>query len=333
MAQRAAVIGAGLAGVACARRLADAGWDVELIDEALGPGGRLATSTASTPIGEAVFDHGAQHLTVRTDEFAAKMKSWVAVGAAEAWSARLVSVDERGVSRPVNAIAWIGRPGMSAIAEAELQGLPVRGGAPVRAIRGERDLWRVVFPDEAERGFYHAVVVATPADRAAELLEPVAPYQATAARRVRAAPCWTGLFAFDRPIEAPYDGAKLAKGPLAWVARESSKPGRGGPETWVAHAAPGWSFEFASLKPEDAAPRLLEAFRRRLRTPEPVWKGAHFWRAAMVERAVGSPFGWDAAAKVGSCGDWYLGPRAELAWQSGDGLARAMIEDEDVTTS
>jgi predicted NAD/FAD-dependent oxidoreductase len=331
MAQRAAVIGAGLAGVACARRLADAGWDVELIDESTGHGGRLATWRASTPKGEIAFDHGAQHITVRTDEFAAKMKGWVAAGAAETWNARLVSVDERGASRPVNALAWIGRPGMSAIAEFELQGLPVRGGGRVTAIRGERDLWRAVFPDGTERGFYHAVVVATPADRAAELLGEVAPYQATAARRVRASPCWAGMFAFDRPIEAPYDGARLAKGPLAWIARESSKPGRNGVETWVAHAAPGWSFEFASLSPEDAAPRLVEAFRRRLKAPEPVWKGAHFWRQAFVERAVGSPFGWDTAAKIGSCGDWYLGPRAELAWQSGDGLARAMIED--ITTS
>jgi hypothetical protein len=331
MAQRAAVIGAGLAGVACARRLADAGWDVELIDESSSAGGRLSTLFASTPAGEIAFDHGAQHLTVRTDEFSAKMKSWVAAGAAETWNARIVSVDERGASRPVNAIAWVGRPGMSAIVEAELGGLPVRGGGRVEAIRGERDLWRVVFPGGAERGFYHAVVVAAPAEHAAELLEEVAPYQATAARRVRVAPCWAGMAVFDRPIESPFDGARLAKGPLAWIARESSKPGRGGVESWVAHAAQGWSFEFAKLKPEEAAPRIVEAFRRRLKAPEPIWAGAHFWRSAFVERAVGSPFGWDAASKIGSCGDWYLGPRAELAWQSGDGLARAILED--VTTS
>lgn len=141
------------------------------------------------------------------------------------------------------------------------------------------------------------------------------------------APCWTAMAAFLAPVDAALDGSQIARGPLSWIGRDSSKPGRNGTEVWVIHAAPGWSHEFAKLTPAEAAPKLVEAFRRRTRSSEPVWSDAHFWPHAFVERAVGSPFGWDSALKIGSCGDWYLGPRAELAWQSGDSLAKAIVED------
>jgi predicted NAD/FAD-dependent oxidoreductase len=185
----------------------------------------------------------------------------------------------------------------------------------------------MAFEDGAERGFYHAVVVAIPAEPAAALLEEHAPFQAAAARRVRTTPCWAAMAAFDAPIEAPYDGVSFLKGPLAWMGRDSSKPGRSKVETWVIHAAPGWSYEFEGLPPEEAAVKLVEAFRRRLRAPPAIWSGAYLWRHAAVERPVGSPFGWDETLKIGSCGDWYLGSRAELAWQSGGALAQAIVED------
>lgn len=327
MAQRAAVIGAGLSGAACARRLADAGWDVELFDEGEQPGGRLATRRTETPVGPVTIDYGAPYISVRTDEFAAKMRKWVAAGVAETWSARIVNVDERNITRPATAIAWTGRPGMSAIVESEIAGLTVRYGAKVATVRGEPDLWRIIFEDGAERSFYHAVVVAVPSEPAAAILNEAAPFQASAARRVRMAPCWAAMIAYFAPLEGHVDGAHITRGPLSWVGRDASKPSRNGAETWMVHAGPGWSSEFAKLSPEEAAPKLVEAFRRRVQAPEPAWCEARFWPSATVERAVGSPFGWDQALKIGSCGDWYLGGRAELAWQSGDSLARAIIED------
>ncbi len=321
------MIGAGLAGAACAHGLETAGWDVELFEAESHVGGRMATHHAQTPRGPVRVDHGAQYMTARSEAFCANMRRWVAAGAAETWDARIVTIDERGATRPMSALAWVGRPGMSGAVKRDLEGVTVRTGARVTAIRGEPDLWRVVFADGAERGFYHAVIVAIPAEPAGVLLDEHAPYQASAARRVRGSPCWAAMAAFDAPIPAPYDAASIVRGPLTWIARDSCKPGRGGVETWVIHAAPGWSYEFEALPSDEAAARLVEAFRRRLKAPPPIWSAAHLWRHASVERAVGSPFGWDQALKIGSCGDWYLGSRAELAWQSGVALAEAIVED------
>ena len=51
----------------------------------------------------------------------------------------------------------------------------------------------------------------------------------------------------------------------------------------------------------------------------------HRWRYAQVTSAVGSAFGWDESLGLGTCGDWRLGPRVELAWTSGDALGAALL--------
>ena len=56
----------------------------------------------------------------------------------------------------------------------------------------------------------------------------------------------------------------------------------------------------------------------------PVFSVAHRWRYALVDKAIGAPFVWDSARRLGACGDWCLGPKVEFAFQSGDALGGAM---------
>ena len=61
-----AVVGAGIAGVACARTLVQAGHKVTVFEREAAPGGRMAS--IDTAFGR--FDSGAQYFTVRDARFA-----------------------------------------------------------------------------------------------------------------------------------------------------------------------------------------------------------------------------------------------------------------------
>ena len=90
--QRIAVIGAGIAGLACARTLVQAGHDVTLLEAAPQVGGRMASS--DSPFGS--FDGGAQYFTVRDARFGQALET-AAPGVARRWSASAVRVrDEHG---------------------------------------------------------------------------------------------------------------------------------------------------------------------------------------------------------------------------------------------
>ena len=58
---RVAIIGAGMSGLACARRLVDAGLSPVVFDKGQGIGGRMATHR----VDGLQFDHGAQYVTAQ----------------------------------------------------------------------------------------------------------------------------------------------------------------------------------------------------------------------------------------------------------------------------
>ncbi|MEO0944486.1 MAG: FAD-dependent oxidoreductase, partial [Pseudomonadota bacterium] len=76
------IIGAGMAGIACARSLRAAGVPVRLIDKGRGIGGRVATRRAEVADALVTFDHGAQYLD--QSEAAAQIAALVP-GAVDHW--------------------------------------------------------------------------------------------------------------------------------------------------------------------------------------------------------------------------------------------------------
>ncbi|MFM9936044.1 MAG: NAD(P)/FAD-dependent oxidoreductase, partial [Novosphingobium sp.] len=173
--------------------------------------------------------------------------------------------------------------------------------------------------------YFDAAVLALPAEQAAPMLTLHDFELARTALYARSQPCWTGMFAFDTPL--PH-GAHTVRdqGILAWAARNSAKPGRSGPESWVVQATPQWSTAHLELTPDDIAPHLLAALGEATGSllPTPLAHSVHRWRYAL---SAGTGLGclWNGALRIGACGDWLLGPRVECAWVSGRQLAERML--------
>ena len=66
------ILGAGLAGLSCARRLQDAGKKVLVLEKARGLGGRMACRRTE----KGAWDHGAQYFTATDQDFMAQIALW-----------------------------------------------------------------------------------------------------------------------------------------------------------------------------------------------------------------------------------------------------------------
>jgi renalase len=306
-----AIIGAGMAGLACAGLLAEAGWRVTLFDKGRGPGGRMASRLLETPHGPASFDFGAQYFTVRDPGFAVEVARWAEAGLAVRWPE----------ARPD---AWIGVPAMNTVLHELAAAHDVRSSHHVSGLAREGSRWRLLgegMPDEQ----FDAAVLALPAEQAAPMLTLHDFELARTALYSRSHPCWTGMFAFD--VAVPHDEHTVRDhGIIAWAARNSAKPGRTGPESWVVQATPEWSAAHLEMSPEDIAPHLLGALAAATGgpLPAPLAHRIHRWRYAL---SAGTGLGclWNGALRIGACGDWLLGPRVECAWVSGRTLAERML--------
>lgn len=300
-----AIIGAGMAGLAAAAVLTRGGETVRLFDKGRGPGGRMATRRAMLGEAEVAFDHGAQYFTARSPEFRAVVDGWMHAGAAAEW----------GEGR------YVGKPAMSSVIRAMAAPLNVTWGAQVSALEGGPTAWRLRMSDGSSTEEFARVVVAVPAEQAAVLLAKAAPELAAGAGSVRSAPCWAVMLGYAQATGMKVHDLEPEAGPLGWVARNSSKAGRTGAETWVLHARADWSVEHLEEAPETAAEALTAAFRDLTGAGAPDLAMAHRWRFARVIVPLGEAFQYDAALGLATCGDWHLGARVEAAWTSGHLLA------------
>ena len=111
---------------------------------------------------------------------------------------------------------------------------------------------------------------------------------------------------------------------IAWLARESSKPGREQIERWTVQASAAWSQEHLEDDAQRVQGKLLKAFTEvtGIRA-EPAHVDTQRWRYAQTITPLGQSHLWDAKAGLGACGDWCLGHRVENAFVSGLELALA----------
>ena len=182
---------------------------------------------------------------------------------------------------------------------------------------------------------FDAVVLAVPSPQAQDLLQstPKAGAMAKKVSKVSVAPCWTLMLAYPQAVQPglttlgpQWNAARSTHHRIAWLARESSKPGRGIIERWTVQASAAWSAEHIQDDPQRVQSKLIKAFAEitGIRA-EPAHVDTKRWLYAKTETALGQSHLWDAKAGVGVCGDWCLGHRVEDAFVSGLELALAII--------
>ena len=318
---RVAVIGAGIAGLACAREIARADARVTVFERSRGLGGRLGTRRQ----GNFAFDHGAQFVTARSRPFVRFVEVAARAGVAQPWKPRIME-DDRSWEAPID--DWhVGTPGMSAVVRPLSRGIELQTGVGVHELlQGVRG-WELQTDSGRQNRVFDAVAVAVPAPQALTLLGS----HGRAFRHlteVRMAPCWAALMAFEQPIDAGAEARRWTRGPLTWAACDSSKAQRPrGPQCWVVHASASWSREHLDADAAEVARMLLQEFGRAIDVvlPPTVFLQGHRWRHALVEQPLGLPCLVDEEIAAGACGDWCIAPRVEAAFESGRALAQAVL--------
>ncbi len=318
-----ALIGAGLAGLSCATALQQAGIAVQLFDKSRGPSGRMSTRRGE----DWACDHGAQYFTARDPRFRAELSRWQSAGVAAPWAPQLAVLGGLGRHHPDERIQrWVGQPQMTAPARWLAESLPLALTSTVSALRRDAaGRWQL---QTAEQGWldgtFGAVLLALPAPQAAALLPRQSAELAALCAQVRMRACWALMLQYEQPPELPFEAAFVNTGPLRWIARNSSKPGRSGVETWLLHAEAEWSESHLDTPPEQVAALMLQAFAEH-GGPAPQRWTAHRWRYADSAPALDPGCAWQAELGLGLCGDWLHGGKVEGAWLSGLALAEALI--------
>lgn len=326
------VIGAGIAGISCARALADAGLAALVLERDRQPGGRMATAEcAGRPV-----DTGASYFTVSDDRFEAVVRDWQRRGLARPWTDTFEVYADQTWRRGSGPLRWAADTGLQTL---------VQDLADTAGVRVERAEARLVSPGGSGLAVdgrpAAAVVLAMPDAQARAILHPD-----LAAERA-------GLYAQFEPVLAlsagwAERGWKRLDGVfvhgderLSWIADDGSRRGDGAP-VLVAHSTASWTARRLGQPGRPAQPAepaqpaqpaetaetaeaMLQALSEVLGiTTAPSWTRLDQWLHAKPAAGRAACFRlWPSL--VGACGDgWSQRPRVEAAFLSGLRLGNAL---------
>lgn len=307
---RIAIIGAGISGLVCARRLVAEGNEVLILEKSRSLGGRCA----SRKFGNHVVDSGVQYFTLRDPKVRQEVEA-VTRGQLKTITA---PIDEHGKVYREGEERFYVAEGNNRLGKVLAEGLEVRKETEVGAVvlRGKK--WEVAGE------LFDGVVSSAPWPQSAALF-------GMRADEVAFEPNLTACLEYV----SPWSGARYAtldstgQEPLAWVGCENAKEGRiqKGKSVYVVQASTAYSRANLELDPtiwmQDLQARVekewgLDAGKR----------GAtfgHRWRYARRARGEVQPVALPQGLYL--CGDSVTDSRVESVWKSGIDVAERILSD------
>ena len=305
---RIAMIGAGISGLVCARRLVAQGVQVLILEKSRSLAGRCA----SRKFGDHVVDSGVQYFTLRNPVVRKEIQ--------------LVSGDQlQTISPPVYENGKIYREGEerfylaggnNRFGKLLAEGLEVRKESEVRGVFPQGKKWEVAGE------LFDGVVSSAPWPQSAALF---GMRESEVAFEPNLTACLEYLIPWDGGRYATLDST--GQDPLAWVGCENAKEGRiqKGKSVYVVQASTSYSREHLEADPT----WWIQDLQKRV---EKEWgldqekRGAtfgHRWRYA--RRGRGAPQPSALADGLYLCGDSVTDSRVESVWQSGMEVAEKVL--------
>jgi len=267
------------------------------------------------------------------------------------WSANAVRVlDPNGrvieAGLPGGERHWVATPGMNGLVKAWAEPLVEDNNVllqtrvtHISADPLQKNGWQLhtEADDGAQQvyGGFDKVILAVPPAQATDLLR-ASQLSALAEplKGVRVDPCWTLMVAYPQAVQPglitigpQWNAARSTHHRIAWMARESSKPGRERIERWTVQASAPWSAEHINDSADRISGKLLKAFAEitGIRAT-PAHAEVHRWLYAKTAEPLGQSHLWFKDQGIGLCGDWCLGHRVEDAFVSGLELALSVLK-------
>lgn len=339
------IIGAGIAGLACAQVLQQAGYQVAVIEKSRGVGGRMATRR----LGDVRVDHGTCYVAPKGEQFRQFIHALVDRGVVQVWTDAVYELSAEGTLQPPAAqtARYVAADGMSAIAKCLAPQLDIRLSQRVTHLELRANQWHLTLtatgaePECPQSTFTaSAIVITTPAPQAVELLLPlqavgVSPDFLAQVQAVEFSPCIAVMAGYTMDCLQDWQtryGAVRAiaahQPDIGWIGLDSSKRLITPQPVFVVQS----SVEFAQthLEAADLMPMgesLLQSTAALLAPwlAQPVWMQVHRWRYAFAQRPLAQPYlSATTSAPLLCAGDWCGGMRVESAMASGVEAAGAL---------
>ncbi len=305
------IIGAGIAGLAAGQMAQRAGYSVMLIDKGRRVGGRVSTRR----IDGFMFNHGAQYIIARTDEFTQVLAAATSAGMAGNWQ----------LDPAKNAV--IGAPMMRAIPSFLADGLRIEQNRRIARISRQAD--HIVCIDTKGDALRADQVICTaPAPQTATLLAGDFPALAATAASAAYAPSVTIMLGLADDRHLPAIPLHAPQHDIGWAMRETARPHVASTRPALTiQASAEWSAAHINDTDDISIAQLIHKYQLAsgCSVGDILHAQTHRWLYAKVTNAA-APNALICQDNLAIAGDWLGGARVEHAFTSGIRAVQALTK-------
>lgn len=300
------IVGAGIAGLLAATILRAGGVRCCVLEKSRGLGGRMATRRRDG----AVFDHGAQFMTVRDARFERWVKRWTELGLVTPW----YEFGDAGIH-------YRGVPGMTAVAKHLATDLDLRRQTRVESATFDGSQW-MLGTDARHTYSGSALLLTAPVPQSLDLLQAgnvvIDAEALDNLRSIQFHRCIAALAVLDRPSAlTTHAGAlKLHGEPIQWIGDNQRKGISPDIPAVTIHSTPAFAEEHWDVDDSVRLPKLLAAAAPHLQA-EVVSCTGHRWGFSEPVRTFAREAFVDPTRRLAIAGDGLTGGRIEGAAVSG----------------
>lgn len=315
---RIAIIGSGISGLRLAQLLSPRA-EVTVFEKSRGMGGRMSTRRAD----QFQFDHGAQYFTARGADFQQFLAPHIEDGTVAAWHPRLTSFG--GATPEWTAPRYVAVPGMNALCKAMAREMQVLRDTRIADFERTGSHWHLHSTAGKVFGPFDWVFSSAPAEQTATLM-PACFSGASDVQGARMLGCYSLMLGFESAPDLNWDAATVRHGPLAWIAINSTKPGRSAGFSVLCQSSNEWAEKHIEADPDTVRDMLAQAAQdiTGLAIDQAQYVSVHKWRFAKVERPATAPFLLDRENRLAAFGDWCGAGRVEVGFDSATALAHEL---------
>ncbi len=307
------IIGAGISGSIIAYLLKKK-YSLQVIEKSKGVGGRSSNKRYNKLLS---FDHGLQFISPKSKEFQSFILKYETKNILKKWTGlhiNLCSNKEEIKNR------FIGRFGNNDLGKFLLKKTEVIFSSEVKNINNFENYWEITL-DNTKKIYSKNIILTCPFPQVKSLTKKYL-NKKIKNLKVKMQPNITVMCAFKNSKNINISSIKFKDNVISWAANENSKKRFNSKLClWTIQCNLNWSIKNINLykKKKKSLIRLItKRFSKLtgLNEKNIIFSKIHGWKYAYNYQRTSIKSYWSRKYKLGICGDWFLGPKAENSWQS-----------------
>lgn len=310
------VLGSGLSGSTIASLLSNK-YSIQIIEKAKGIGGRTSNKKMGSSIS---FDHGLQYYSSKNKKFKKNLNKLIQKDILKQWEGDHIdfTFKKNTDSRKV-----IGVKGNNDFNKYLLRNIKKNLGEEITNIVFRKTYWEIVSKDKKFKA--KNIIITFPFEQTKKLAKKYLS-KSFLNLKVKMTPNITLLLKQKTRYKIPISSIKFNNKIIAWAANENSKKRFSSSENyWTIQTAENYSKKIINKykkKKNYYSRQITKEFAHVLGVDYKTFKvfKIHGWKYSSNNIKTRKECYWDSRLRIGLCGDWFIGPKADSAWLSANNL-------------